>query len=647
MQKQLAILIATGIVMSHGLAGAAPVAPIVEAAATGDAAALERMLRSGGDVSEAQGDGMTALHWAAERGDVDIARMLIRAGANFSAGTRIGTYTPLHIASRNGHAAIVEAMLAAGADPEIATVNSGARPLHLAAASSSPEAVRLLLEAGAEIDAREAAWQQTPLIFAAGANRVENMRLLIAAGADVSVTTKVVDTAAREKADKVAEKRIVEVLAEFKAKAGGDASWRPSPREVQGAIEFSRDVQRNWPHVPDPACDPPKDVSADQNKSRENSVKPETEHCIKEDGSAATFADAEAAQATQTSEPEPRPRTYGELVGHWGGLTPLLQAVRQGYRDAAQLLLDAGADINQPSAGDHTTPLLMAAVNGQFDLALVLLERGADPNIGSAAGTTPLFAALERKWAAWAHYAHPVEYLRQEATYLDLMQALLEAGADPNPRLDKNLWYAEYTTSVLTPAGLHYDGATPFWRAAFALDVDAMKLLRAHGADPMIPTRKTPERRRNDMRNPMPEDDEEEEEDPTGLEPVPVGGPFVYPLHAASGAGYGLYFMAHAHRHAPDNWLNAVRYLIEEVGYDVNMRDANGYTPLHHAAARGDNELIEYLMEQGADVKVVARSGQTTADMANGPTQRVTPFPETIELLVGLGAVNNNSCVSC
>ncbi|MDZ7643548.1 MAG: ankyrin repeat domain-containing protein [Woeseiaceae bacterium] len=636
MKSKLAVLLAACAVMAGGLTTASPLAPIVDAAANGDAETLQQLLRSGADVNQVQGDGRTALHWAADRGNTAMARMLIRAGANLTAGTRIGAYTPLHIASRKGHAEIVDAMLSAGANPAVVTSRSGSQPLHLAAASPSAETVRLLLAAGADVDARETSWQQTPLIFAAGANRVENMRLLIDAGADVSVTTKVVDTAAREKADKAAEKRIVDTLAEFKARAGGDASWRPAPNEVQGAIEFSRDIQRNWPDVPDPACDPPQDSGEEDEDER-------PDYCFDDEDGVVTVAESREARAAKAKE-NPKPLTYGEMVGHWGGLTPLLHAVRQGYTEAALVLLDAGADINQPSAGDHTTPLLMAAVNGQFDLALVLLERGADPNIASTAGTTPLFATIERQWAAWAHYAHPVEYQWQQATHLDLMRALLDAGAEPDVRLDKNLWYSEYTTSVLVPAGLQYDGATPFWRAALALDVEAMKLLREYGADPMVPTRKIPERRRG-MRDPMPE--AEEEEDPTGLDPVPVGGPFVYPLHAAAGAGYGLYFMAHAHRHVPDNWLTAVRYLVEEVGYDVNMRDANGYTPLHHAAARGDNELISYLLEQGADVKAVSRSGQTTADMANGPTQRVTPFPETIDLLVSLGAVNNNNCVSC
>jgi len=79
----------------------------------------------------------------------------------------------------------------------------------------------------------------------------------------------------------------------------------------------------------------------------------------------------------------------------------------------------------------------------------------------------------------------------------------------------------------------------------------------------------------------------------------------------------------------------------------VNKRDAGGYTPLHHAAARGDNEMIMYLVSKGADVKAVARNGQTTVDMANGPVQRLRPFPETIQLLENLGAKNNHKCVGC
>ena len=93
--------------------------------------------------------------------------------------------------------------------------------------------------------------------------------------------------------------------------------------------------------------------------------------------------------------------------------------------------------------------------------------------------------------------------------------------------------------------------------------------------------------------------------------------------------------------------MPTVKYLVEELGANVNARDHNGYTAVHHAAARGDNAVISYLVQQGADVTFVSRRGQTTVDMANGPFQRIQPFPETILLLESLGAKNNHNCVSC
>ena len=99
--------------------------------------------------------------------------------------------------------------------------------------------------------------------------------------------------------------------------------------------------------------------------------------------------------------------------------------------------------------------------------------------------------------------------------------------------------------------------------------------------------------------------------------------------------------------HAPDAWLRVVKYLVEELHADVNARDNDGYTALHHAASRGDNDLIKYLVSKGADVMVEARNGQTVVDMANSPVQRISPFPETIALLEKMGAKNNHRCVIC
>ena len=97
---------------------------------------------------------------------------------------------------------------------------------------------------------------------------------------------------------------------------------------------------------------------------------------------------------------------------------------------------------------------------------------------------------------------------------------------------------------------------------------------------------------------------------------------------AATGVGYAEGFAANSHSIHPAGWMPAVKYLVEELGADVNAKDHDGNTALHHAAARGDVEMILYLVSKGADVKAVNREGQTTADMANGPVQRTQPYPE-------------------
>ena len=283
------------------------------------------------------------------------------------------------------------------------------------------------------------------------------------------------------------------------------------------------------------------------------------------------------------------------------------------------------------------TPLLLAARQGYAATVSALLDRGADPRIASENGVTPLYAALNCEWAPKALYPQPRAQLNQTITYLDLMKALLDKGADPNVRLNKKVWYSGYSFDL---SGVDETGATPFWRAAYASDVDAMKMLVAYGADPNIRTKRIAGR-------PRAGDIDRDVVDVSGLPPVPVGGPAVTPLQAAAGVGYGEGFAANSHRFAPGGMLAAVKYLVEELHVDVNAYDHEGNTALHHAAARGDVEMIQYLVSKGADVKAVTREGKTTADMANGPVQRTQPFPDTIKLLEGMGVKNNHKCVSC
>ena len=581
--------------LSALLSGAVPPeSPVADAAMRADLDKVRILLKAGADVNVAQGDGMTALHWSAENRSVEMAAMLIYAGANVEAVTRIGGYTPLHLASRSGSAAIVQELLEAGANPTVASSAGGATPLHFAASASSRGSVISLLDHGAEIDARESAWEQTPLMFAASLGRTGIVELLLSRGADVSVTTSAVYLPALQDEDRAARQRRDKVLDGFRAQnVSGSEAWRPSPTEVQAAMESSR-------------IDP------------EESANPEEE--------------GEDAYNEQVGVPGGN--SYADLVGTMGGTTALIHAVREGHLETVGVLLDHGADINQPSAGDQTTPLLSAIINGYFDLALELLKHGADPRLASTAGTTPLFSVINTRWAPKARYPQQEAHKQQQATHLEVMEALLRSGANPNARLTKHLWFMEYTFSHL---GIDTSGATPFWRATHALDVPAMKLLVEYGADPGIPTTKGQDRRSRGGGG----------EDPSGLPPVPFGGPAVHPIHVAAGHGYGTGYAGYSHRHAPDAWLTTVKYLVEEHGADVNARDHNGYSPVHNAASRGDIEMIRYLVDKGADVMVVSRRGQTTVDMANGPQQRIQPFPEAMLLLESLGAKNNHNCVSC
>ena len=560
MQRRIVSALAA-IVGLAAMSGVQAAESIADAAMRGDRAAVLALIKQRADVNVPQGDGVTALHWAARRGDAELVTALIGAGANARATTRLGSYTALHLAAERGAAAVITSLIGAKAVVDAKT-STGATPLMFAAAAGDVAAVTALVDAGANVNAAETDREQTPLIFAAANNRLPAVKLLIARGANPNAATKLTDLSALSRNGENPDGRNLAVKPE---------SRRPSPAK---------------PLIPGV----------------------ERQHLI------------------------------NEQVAWQGGMTPLLFAARQGYTEVANALIDAGVDVNQRKGGDEVSALLVATINGHFDLANTLLERGADPNLLGENGVGPLYATINVVWAPRAGYPQPRAHLNQRLSYLEFMKRLLEKGADPNQRVNKKVWYSNYN---FDQSGVDEVGATAFWRAAYGADVDAMKLLVAYGADPNIPTAAPPER---------PETGDAGRrvvKDVSGLPPVRAGGPGVPPLLAAAGVGYGEGFAGNSHRFAPIGMLAAVKYLIEEVGAPVNARDNEGNTAIHHAAARGDTEMIRYLVSKGGDATAVNREGQTTVDLANGPVQRVQPWPETIKYLESLGAKNNHKCLSC
>ena len=156
----------------------------------GDQDTVRSLLSQKADVNAPQGDGTTALHWAAYRDDLEMAKLLLAAGANVQAATREGGITPLLMACQNGNAAMIDALLKAGADSNAVKTN-GTTPLMMAAASGSVDAVKTLLDHGAGVNAKESAHGQTALMFAAALNRAAVVKVLLANGADAKIATNV------------------------------------------------------------------------------------------------------------------------------------------------------------------------------------------------------------------------------------------------------------------------------------------------------------------------------------------------------------------------------------------------------------------------------------------------------------------------
>ena len=307
------------------------------------------------------------------------------------------------------------------------------------------------------------------------------------------------------------------------------------------------------------------------------------------------------------------------------GATPLLFATRKGSLDAVRALLAAGSDVNV-TRPDGATPLLVAVINGHEDLVDLLLDAGADSNVeggstrltvqGVRARPMPLeFRTLGyseresegvmggnifgRPLQAAVHVANwhvSDQFIVVNLDRLRVIRSLVAHGADVNGRntMEEPRWSgARYRR--------HMTGATAFMFAAKVADVEVMRLLLAHGADPTL----------NTVDN-------------------------ITPLMAAAGISWA----SNQERASEAQVLEAVMLLVEEQGADVNAVSDLGETAMHAAAYRGANSVVQYLFDKGATLDVVAIDGRTPLRVADGVEygNSFAAQPHTAELLRKLGA---------
>ena len=306
------------------------------------------------------------------------------------------------------------------------------------------------------------------------------------------------------------------------------------------------------------------------------------------------------------------------------GFTPLLFAARNGNFEIAEALIAAGADVNQVgSDGTHALPL--AVLNLQDQFALFLLEQGADPD-GRLHGVPALHLAAGdvtnwiREWTHLRGVGPRAHRLRQldPGRRVTLVKALLARGAAPNSRIttstvaspNDTLKAGAFSTMAVGTGDLK--GATPLWVAAWTLrdlqsgSPDVVRALLAAGADVHLTTA-----------------------DKTS------------PLMVAAGLGRRVFSAGgEENRRGPQLPLveEGVRILVE-AGADVNMANEANFTALHGAAFIGENEVIEYLVTQGADINAQQFQGQTAFRLAEGSGSFVWhTYSGTAELLATLGA---------
>ena len=476
-----------------------------------------------------------------------------------------------------------------------------------AAAVNDAAAVGQLIDKGADVNARRADGA-TALLWAAHWDDLDTVNALLAAGANVNAADDHGVTALERAAENASLRMVERLLA-------ADADVNTS--QVSGLTPLMTASRTGSAEVVRALVAHGADVNAATAETRSTALmwavaEPHPEIV---DVLLAAGADAHASTAK--------------------GITPLLYAALDGDIAMAERLIAAGVDVNEPG-GDGTQALPYAIAAGQDAFALFLLEQGADPN-SSMAGIRALHAAAGSVYywlGDWSRrHGYGGSYLRggfsrvtlPPERRLPLVRALLERGADPNARITTSAMFMTYigypTKGAFEPFACgtgDLRGATPLWVAAYTANGGAY---RVGPGDP--------EAHAEILRTLL----------DAGADQHLTTDDGTTPFMAAAGLGQPTFRPREPRGLRSRGAETAVRVLLE-AGADINAVNEADFTALHGAAFRGLNEVIEYLVAEGADIDARDFRGRTAYRMAEGSKQsfQFQAWPETAELLASLGA---------
>ena len=483
----------------------------------------------------------------------------------------------------------------AGASPDLRLVS--------AVASQDIDAVRLLLDDGVDVNSSRADGV-TALLWAAHWDDLDAADLLVRAGADVNAADDHGVTPLHRSCENGSIAMVKHLLA-----AGAD----PNASQVSGLTPLMTGARTGNVSVIQELLAHGANINASTKETRSTAMM----WAVAERHSdvVRVLLSHDADVHTSTSD----------------GFTPLLYAAHNGDISIARMLIGAGADVNAAGA-DGTKPLPYAIIMRQDTFALLLLEHGADPN-GSMGGIHALHAAAGSVGAWLGEWNRRHGDGRRRSTFgtralsptrrLPLIKELLARGADPNVRISTTAMFMDhigypkkgaFETFACGTGNLR--GATPLWVAANASNgrggfgdqvdtsVEILKTLLAAGANLHLTS-----------------------DDGTT------------PLMVAAGLGRESFSPREPRGRRSATAEASIRVLVE-AGANVNAVNEADFTALHGAVFRGNNEVITYLVENGADINARDFRGRTPYRMAEGAKQsfQFQGWPETAALLEDLGA---------